>query len=76
MTVAGARARPQTRHLVRATVRDTLILDNVSMSSHLVKVWSLGDGGTVKADVAVAHVIDKDEDDVGLWWSRLRLMQR
>ena len=37
------------------------------LGSHCVEVGSLGDGGTVKADIAVAHVINEDENNVGLW---------
>ena len=55
---------------------DVEVVKDHSISSHCVEIGGFGDGRAVEADIPVAHVIDKDEDDVGLVWSRLRLMQR
>ncbi len=46
---------------------DVEVIKDHSLGSHCVEVGSLGDGGTVKADIAVAHVINEDENNVGLW---------
>ena len=55
---------------------DIEVIKNHSLSSHLIKAWSFGDRRAIKADITISHIIDKDENNVGLCWSRLRLLQR
>ena len=45
---------------------DVKVIEDHSLGSHAIEVRSGGQGGAVEADVAVAHVVDEDEDDVGL----------
>ena len=52
------------------------VIKDHSLSSHCVEIGSFGDRRAIKADITVAHVIDEDEDNVWLYWSRLRFMQR
>ena len=46
---------------------DVEVIKDHSLGSHLVKVWSFWDRRAVEADVTVSHVIDEDENHVGLW---------
>ena len=55
---------------------DVEVIKDHSLGSHLVKVGSFRDRRAVEANIAISHVINEDENNVGLWWSRLRFMQR
>ena len=46
---------------------DVEVIKDHPLGGHLVKVGSFGNGGPVKANIAISHIIDKDENHVGLW---------
>ena len=45
---------------------DIEVVETHAFLRHPVEVRRLGDGRAVEADVAIPHVVDEDEDDVGL----------